>query len=554
MRIAKHFVSVGQRRVHYFRAGKGPALVLLHASACSAKVLRPLIEAFAGDFTVIALDTPGFGLSDKLSTAAPRIEDFADALAETLDALGIRHVAVQGRHTGASIAAEFAARHPERCAMALTDGYPLLAGDYDEARIAQYLKPIEPAWDGSHLVWLWFRYRDQHAFWPWNAQRLRNRADTDIPDLDFLHRGVIEFLEAGNDYRLGYAAPFRHDAAGLFQRLRVPVCFGTRPGDWLHHMTHLYPPGTWHEVMPREGDDAAERERTILKRNPATGTVPPPPACAALPGRPTTDYASIDGTSLLLRAAGQDRPGEPVLLLPALPGSSALYDELLMALAAYRPVFSLDLPGHGESDPLPGNPQDVETWARAALAVLDRLGLARVQLYGHQGGASVAVELALRQPARFGAPALEAPIVLEAPLATEFARHFAPDLAPCWEGAHLLRAWHHVRDQELWWPWYRRQRGNARTHEPRIEPAALTARVREILKQPASFQPAWRALIDYPLAERMRRLAVPPLLVCAAEDAFAPAFAAARAARPDAAAVTLPDTSAARARLLSDRR
>ena len=68
MRVAirKHFVSVKGRRVHYLRFGTGPVLVLLHASACSAKVMRDHIAYFGQKFTVIAPDTPGFGLSDLL--------------------------------------------------------------------------------------------------------------------------------------------------------------------------------------------------------------------------------------------------------------------------------------------------------------------------------------------------------------------------------------------------------------------------------------------------------------------------------------------------------
>jgi len=40
LKITKHFVTVGQRRVHYLRAGQGPAVAMLHASPCSSKVMR----------------------------------------------------------------------------------------------------------------------------------------------------------------------------------------------------------------------------------------------------------------------------------------------------------------------------------------------------------------------------------------------------------------------------------------------------------------------------------------------------------------------------------
>lgn len=517
MRIRKHFVSVGGRRVHYLRAGTGPALVLLHASACSSKVMRPLIEAFATRFTALALDTPGFGLSEKLPLTSPSVEDFADGLAETLDALGIEHAAVYGRHTGASIAVEFAARHPARCAMVLTDGYPILSGDYDDERIAQYLQPIVPKWDGSHLVWLWFRYRDQHAFWPWNAQTLTSRADTDVPDLDFLHRGVVEFLEAGDAYRAGYAAPFRHDALGAFRRLKVPACFGTRPDDWLHRTAALYPQDTWHEVMPPDARQAAEKELALLLRHPAHGAPPPPPACEGI------DYLDIGDASLLVRsredAAGN---GAPLLLLHQVPGTSALYETLIDSIAPERPVYAIDLPGHGESDPLPDNPQSVEAWGKGALRALDALGLEQAHLYGHNGGAGVAVEMARQSPDRIRSIVLDCPILLDEAERDRFATSYAPDIAPSWEGAHLLRAWHHLRDQELWWPWFDRRSVNNRMSEPQIEPAALTERVREVLKQPYSYRPAWKAVFDYPTAESLGELAVPAAIIGAANDIFAP--------------------------------
>ena len=214
-RITRHFVSVGDRRVHYTRAGDGPVVVLLHESPCSSKSLTVPQTVFARRFTAIAPDTPGFGLSDPLSLQHPQIADLADALAETLTALGLDQVAVYGRHTGASIAVEFARRHPARCTMAVADGYPVYSGPQRESRLTEYLKPLVPTWEGAHLLWLWFRYREQHVFWPWHGQTAAQRADADVPSLDFLHRGVIEFLEAGDGYRRAYAAAFRHGGQGL---------------------------------------------------------------------------------------------------------------------------------------------------------------------------------------------------------------------------------------------------------------------------------------------------------------------------------------------------
>jgi len=512
MRIAKHFVTVGNRRVHYLRAGSGPALAMLHACPVSAKVMRPLMPIFGERFTCLAFDMPGFGLSDLLPQAKPSVEDFADALAETLDALGIEQVATYGRHTGASIAVEFAARHPKRTAMALADGYAVFARRYTDEQLDAYLEPITPAWDGGHLLRLWMRYRDQHAFWPWNRQTGAARSDADIPDADFLHRGVVEMLEAGNDYRIGYAAPFRHRALEVLRDLKVPVCFGNRPGDSMYLTRSLYPASAWQEVLPRELEAATRAEREILLKHPARGTPPPAPRCAPLPGRTTTDY--VEG--LFVRSAGNLKDG-PLLVIPHVPGSSALYDDLVMAQGN---ALAVDPPGHGESDPLPGNPQDPSALAGAIDAVLGKLQVEQIKLYGHGTGAAIAVELAHLLGNRVRRVVLDAPAFLrpEDGLRPE---EYAPSVTPVWDGSHWLRAWNHLRDSELWWPWLQRTHRNVRKVEPRIDPQALTLRVREAMKQPASYQPAWREALAWPWRERIRGLEQKLRYIAAPQDVFA---------------------------------
>ena len=551
MKITKHFVSVGSRRVHYLRAGRGPALALLHSSPCSAKVLRPIMEVFGERFTTLAFDTPGFGMSDKLAVAAPSVEDFADALAETLAALGVDHVATYGRHTGASIAVEFAARHQERCAMALADGFAVFARAYSDAELDAYLEPIIPTWDGAHLLHLWFRYRDQHAFWPWNNQTAAGRSDTDIPDLDFLQRGVIELLEAGDDYRIGYAAPFRHRALGVIPDLKVPVCFGTRPGDSMHKTRSLVPSTAWSEVLPREFAAATLAERALLERYPARGSVPLAPRCTALPGRITTDFIEVDGAQVLVRSVGEvGGATAPLLVVHHAPGSSMLYDSLVAEIGKSRPVLAFDLPGHGESDPLPGNPQAIAAWVATATKVLAQLAIRQLHVYGHNGGAAVAVELARSLGDRVRGIALDAPFFLQDAERARCGTDYAPAVEPSWEGAHWIRAWHHVRDSELWWPWFERSHRNVRPGPSKIDPAHLTLRVRELMKQPSSYQPAWRANLGYAWREALAAVNCPLLLMAAPEDTFAHLLTAVRGGMPDAACIAIEDSAQSRAQAI----
>ena len=67
--IARGFLTLPGRQVHYRRAGSGPPVVLLHQSPKTSEELVPLIAVLAEHFTVFAPDTPGYGLSDPI--AAP---------------------------------------------------------------------------------------------------------------------------------------------------------------------------------------------------------------------------------------------------------------------------------------------------------------------------------------------------------------------------------------------------------------------------------------------------------------------------------------------------
>ncbi len=519
MKITRHFVTVGRRRVHYLRCGRGPAVAMLHACPVSAKVMRPLMQIFARRFTCLAFDMPGFGQSDKLSIAQPTVEDFADALADTLSALDIRKVAAYGRHTGASIAVEYAARHPDRCSMALADGYAVFASRYSDEALERYLEPITPAWDGAHLLRLWFRYRDQHAFWPWNAQDDEHRSDTDTPDTDFIHRGVIEMLEAGNDYRIGYRAPFRHRELEIIPHLKVPVCFGNRPGDSMYRTRPLYPKGIWEADVPREFQAASEMELDLLSRYTADEPPPAASACSPLAGRSTDRFVDLHGAQILVRSHGDlTGPVIPLLVVHHAPGSSWLYRSLIDAVGQAMPVIAIDLPGHGESDPLPGNPQSVAIWTDAVASILDEFSITRVHALGHNGGAAVALELAVGRSERVASLLLDAPFFLDETDQALFRSHAAPSLEPDPEGFHLLRAWHHLRDAELWWPWFRREKAFQSPRPSRLDPEALTERAREVLKQPRSYATAWQAVVNYAWSGRLAACRQPRVVLSDLND------------------------------------
>jgi pimeloyl-ACP methyl ester carboxylesterase len=92
-------------------------------------------------------------------------------------------------------------------------------------------------------------------------------------------------------------------------------------------------------------------------------------------------------------------------------------------LAGRFRVVAVDLPGFGDSDKPIGAAYDAPFFADAMIDLLDALELDRADLIGNSLGGRVALEVALRDPARFGRLALLAPS-----LAWRRPRRWAPAL------------------------------------------------------------------------------------------------------------------------------
>jgi pimeloyl-ACP methyl ester carboxylesterase len=94
--------------------------------------------------------------------------------------------------------------------------------------------------------------------------------------------------------------------------------------------------------------------------------------------------------------------GEPVLMLHGLGGTKASFLPTVAALAPKgRRMIAADLPGFGESAKPIGARYDAKFFSQSALALLDELGLERVDLIGHSLGGRVALEVVMHAPERF---------------------------------------------------------------------------------------------------------------------------------------------------------
>lgn len=531
--IYKGFLDIGGKSLHFVRRGKGPALVLLHAAPCSAKVMAPLQAKWAAHFTTVAFDLPGFGFSDPPDADPVATADLADMIAAGIRRLGLSHVMLYGRHTGAGVAVEIARRQPDLCHFVLTDGYPVFAAPYSDERLAEYLPAIEPRWDGGHLTWTWFRYREQHVFWPWDRPVSAHRADTDVPEIDFLYRGTTELLTAADTYARIYASAFRHPGLAVIDEVKVPVCYGNRPGDSQFKTVGSYPAHADIRLFSRDPEKAAEEELAILLAHRPENAAPDGGSMMQIFDGRMRGYVDLDAGATYVRGVRMNDPGMPTIYLPDLPGGVDLHADEMAAAASDGPVIAFDPWGNGNSALPEGEEISVRAWAKQAADVARRFGFTKARLFGHGTGAAPALQALRDEPELFVSAKLRSPVVVEREGVERFAEDYAPDITPAWDGGNFLRLWHHLRDQELWFPWYRRTIDHVRRNEARIEPRLLNARALVLMRQPEHYRRIWKDVLLFPTLEAARALAGRIEVVSEAGDLFAPrAEEAAAAARP----------------------
>ncbi|MFN0252053.1 MAG: TIGR04551 family protein [Kofleriaceae bacterium] len=129
-----------------------------------------------------------------------------------------------------------------------------------------------------------------------------------------------------------------------------------------------------------------------------------------LPGAPTdATFVDVDGVSVRYREAGA---GPVVVLIHGYGASADHWAPVIPALAVHHRVIAVDLKGFGWTSRPDG---DYSPAAQAQLVwrALDRLGVGDVAIVGHSWGSSVALSMAVANPARVRRVALYAAYVYD---------------------------------------------------------------------------------------------------------------------------------------------
>lgn len=485
--IASQFVAVGDRQVFVRAAGSGPPLLLLHQSPQNSRAMLPWIERLAVRYAVFAPDTPGFGFSDPLPLASPEIPDYAAAFARLFDSLGFDKAVVFGVHTGAVTALRFALDHPEKVAGLVCDGYARFNADEREALVAGYLPPFEPSWDGLHLAWAWARMREQHFYFPWHASDRLARLNYPVPSTPKLHSDVMDILDAGDGYRVGYRAPFSYGDDTAAARLSVSARLIYRHEDVLASHIDRLPP-----LPPNVTVQACPMSDLVAR-------------CDAAFAELAAPLATIDAVSVLDAAARGPsrivRCGAAQLVVRSRRGRGARSRWVIgdFARAATMPMDTdafacttlIALPGHSVCIGWDGASVNVDQLAAAmATVVADDV----IDVHASGASAGLAARVAGILGTRCARLVLDSPLCLTATERDTFV-HRLPDPTPVDGGGHLLAAWQWARHRYLFCPW-KPQDGAAAMTVAEPAPRRVHADVVELLRCGALAKPLAASLLD----------------------------------------------------------
>ena len=515
-RVLRRHIKVGPRRVHYLRGGSGLPVVLVHSSPASVRILLPEIHYLSRRFTCFAFDTPGFGLSDALPLAKMVVADLADALADNMRAVGLPPCPVYGSHTGAAIALELAARHPERVTGVVLDGLPVFTNEECASLLKGYFQTIGIDELGGHFSRVWTRFRDQSIWFPWFDRSPENFNPYDLALPARTHEWMMMYFYAAQTYMPAYRAALEYGQQALtaVDKLNVAAVFTATETDMLHpHLKRLPVLKTNQDIC--EIGTSIERKHSLIadsfERFGSLGNAPADKQVRQSSAQIDRQFVDLSYGQIHVRFAG-NRNSPTILLLHDAPGSALFLEPLIEALGKYFYVCAPDLPGCGESDPLDVEQPTIADYAVVIKEFCEVVDLVNPVLYGIGFGSTLAIALATHS-LRVAGLILRGVLLPDAADKDTLRHNYAPVIEVEQDGSHWYRTWLMLRDSQIYWPWYDSRKGAQRGVPADFSAERMHRWTFDVVKKHSSYHHLINAVIDYELAPTWASLSMPLAII-----------------------------------------
>jgi pimeloyl-ACP methyl ester carboxylesterase len=109
--VSTQFITLGDKgpKVRYLQVGQGPALVLLHTVRTQLDLFQSVVPKLANDFTVYAIDYPGFGWSEIVPGADYQEPTLRKHVVRFIEQMQLNDITLAGESIGATLALTVAA-------------------------------------------------------------------------------------------------------------------------------------------------------------------------------------------------------------------------------------------------------------------------------------------------------------------------------------------------------------------------------------------------------------------------------------------------------------
>jgi len=175
-------------------------------SPYSSVIYEKFIREIGSDRIALALDTPGFGNSDP-PPEPPLIQDYAFAMGDVIDELGLETIDLIGFHTGSKVALELARQRPETVRKIIFISIAYWTKEEILKRETTVRRP-ELTSDGSHLVNAW------NGSMKWSMKERTPMMLAEVFYAQTINPSIIHW---------GHQAAYQYDVETAMNEIKQPV-------------------------------------------------------------------------------------------------------------------------------------------------------------------------------------------------------------------------------------------------------------------------------------------------------------------------------------------
>ncbi len=158
-KIRRAYMDGRQGQIHYWTAGDGPPLVLIHQTLKTSDEFVNFAPYMADQYRLIAIDLPGHGGSDD-PPGPHTMESLTNAVIDVVNHLNLEKFSVLGHHGGALVVSNLGATIPDRIDKIIlsgTSGPPPVPRTEDEQarRLSLIQRKFDPDEAGDEILRIW---------------------------------------------------------------------------------------------------------------------------------------------------------------------------------------------------------------------------------------------------------------------------------------------------------------------------------------------------------------------------------------------------------------